>query len=35
MLEVVKRGSDNLRYASEELRGDKDIVMEAIKHSDR
>ncbi len=34
MLEAVKRGSDNLKYASEELRGDKAVVLEAVKHSD-
>lgn len=35
MLEAVKRGSDNFQYASEELRGDKEFVLEAIKNSNR
>ena len=31
-MEAVRRLGDLLRYASEELRGDRAVAMEAVKH---
>ena len=31
-MEAVKQSGEALRYASEDLRGDSDVVMEAVKN---